>query len=56
MQVNHTAVSYKFTRLERKIRQWKERLDRATTPHQIGEAVAMIRLYESAMITLEEEN
>lgn len=56
MQVTHTALSYKFTRLERKLRQWKERLDRATAPRQINEAVRMVRLYESAIISLEEEN
>lgn len=51
-----TALERKFRHLDAKLKEWRTKLDRATTTPQINEAVRMVRLYESAIISFEEEN
>jgi len=51
-----TALERKFRHLDKKLNEWRAKLDRAATTPEINEAVRMVRLYESAIISLEEEN
>lgn len=46
----------KIEHLTKMIKHYTDALDHATTAKEIGEATRMKTLYESAMITLEEEN
>ena len=46
------SEQYKAMRLTRKLNQWKERLDKASSA-EIGECLKMIRLYEDALLALD---
>lgn len=47
-------MKHLMEKLTRRLEMYKRRLDSATTIEEINEAIVMIRLYENALLSLED--